>query len=77
MNGAGAGPSIDFAFDLNVSRSGEVSMVGKDTDGFPSYEIWVYRDGQEPQRLYYRSQGGFWNALRLIGTRGDVTKDKQ
>jgi hypothetical protein len=58
LNGFGMPPfQINYEFGLSVSKSGGVSLNGGAHDGFPSFEIWVYRDGTAPERLYYHKEG--------------------
>ena len=64
--------SIDYQFGLDVSADGSVSLSRRRHDGYPSYEIWVYRDSQEPQRLYYYDEGRPGNISKLKGDKDDV-----
>jgi RHS repeat-associated protein len=55
--------NINYSLALNVGRDGTVSVSGSH-DGFPSLEIWVYRQGQAPQLIYQHRET---NVLDLRG----------
>jgi RHS repeat-associated protein len=65
-NGEGVGPAIDFEINLHVGFDGNVTMAGGSHDGFPSDEVWVYKDGQQPQNIYYHDQGNRTNIRKLF-----------
>ncbi len=44
-------PGITYEFKILVSDKGEMCVSGSH-DGYPAYEIYVYRDGHPPLRLY-------------------------
>ncbi len=67
VNGTHVGPKIDFDVNVHVSGDGSVSTAGGSHDGFPSYELWSYSNGQDPKLVYSFDQGSKWNALRLFG----------
>ena len=49
--------NIDYIFNIRVGNDGAVSLAYGSHDGFPSYEIWVYRKGKDPQLLYHHNEG--------------------
>jgi RHS repeat-associated protein len=51
---------INYSMSISVSKSGDVSVTGGTHDGFPSYEVWVYREGKKPQMVYGYNQGYIW-----------------
>ena len=61
MSGLGIPPwAITYDIGLNVSASGVVTPAGGNHDGYPSYEVWAYRVGAQPERVYGHSQGKIW-----------------
>jgi hypothetical protein len=65
-NGEGVGPAIDFQINVHVGFDGNVTMAGGSHDGFPSYEVWVYKDGQQTENIYYHDQGNRINIRKLF-----------
>lgn len=67
--------NIDYNVNLQVSPTGDVKLLpGGSSDGFPSMEIWVYRDGQAPQLLYSKKEG---NVMQLMGCCDTKVPDKK
>jgi len=58
---------INYAFNINISSDGNVSVTAGAHDGYPSYEVWEYGTG-DPRRVYHHKEG--WIG-ELAGT-GDV-----
>ena len=48
--------NINYEFVVAVDAEGGVQVTGSH-DGFPSYEIWAYRDGREPELVYSHNEG--------------------
>ena len=44
-------PGITVDLKIKISDKGEMCVTG-DHDGFPGYELWVYREGRPPVPLY-------------------------
>lgn len=55
--------NINYSLTVDVSRTGSV-RVGGTHDGFPSIELWAYRLGQAPERVYGHEEG---SVLKLGG----------
>jgi RHS repeat-associated protein len=55
--------NIDYDLNISVSKDGKVDISGTH-DGFPSYEVWAYRDGQKPELVYKHDEG---HVLQLGG----------
>jgi len=68
VNGTGRGAMIDYNINLHVDKDGGVTTAGGAHDGFPSYEIWVYKPGTDPSLLYDHNQGSRINFLKLFGS---------
>lgn len=54
--------NINYQFEITV-EGGDVNVQGSH-DGFPSYEIWVYEEGEDPRLVYGHQET---NALDLRG----------
>jgi hypothetical protein len=59
--------NINYSLVVRVDADGGVSVSGSH-DGYPSYEVWAYRDSQEPELVYKYEEG---SVLELRGS-GDV-----
>jgi hypothetical protein len=57
--------NINYALAIEVDGDGNVSVFGSH-DGYPSYEVWVYRDGQDPKLVYKHQEG---HVGQLAGSR--------
>lgn len=44
-------PGITFDFKIKISDKGEMCLTGSH-DGYPAYEIYIYREGQPPFLLH-------------------------
>jgi len=51
LSGKNLAPGITLDFKIKISDKGEMCLTGTH-DGFPAYEIYVYREGKEPKLLY-------------------------
>lgn len=54
------GMNIDYDFTLNVSKEGDVSVVGGSHDGYPSYEVWAYYPDADPELRYKYFEKNYW-----------------
>ena len=44
-------PGITLDLKVKISNKGEMCVQGSH-DGFPAFELWVYREGRPPERLH-------------------------
>ena len=48
--------NINYNLTLTVDEDGGVKVTGTH-DGYPSYEIWAYREGKDPELVYQHAEG--------------------
>jgi hypothetical protein len=66
---------ITFDLKIHISDKGEMTIRGGH-DGYPAYEIWVYREGRPPQQVYGFTSKGLLAPLNLGGGL-DVTVNRK
>ena len=77
INGEKVGAWIDFNIKVHVGADGTVTTAGGAHDGFPSYELWSYRNGSAPSLDYFHDQGFRLNFLRLFGDSDTSVPDRR